>query len=289
MIRNKKVAKKHKRLRPGVVAKQGIMYLVLILASLMIVVPFLFALSTSFTSQKNLFDFKWIPDPIDIGNYAELFATKNVAGAFLNTFLYTVPTCILSTFNSALCAYACARIRFKGRKLVFSLITMTLFIPGVITLAPSFVLFATVYHWYGTPWPVIIPGMFGSAGSMLFLYQYFKTLPKELEEAAEIDGMGRIGIFLKVILPLSVPALLTQFILGFNGAYNDYLTPLLYVGMNPDLWTIQLLVKSLSTAQNIRYPLLMAGAMVALLPTLILFICCQKFFTEGIAMSGIKG
>ena len=101
--------------------------------------------------------------------------------------------------------------------------------------------------------------------------------------------MGRIGIILKVILPLSVPALLTQFILGFNGAYNDYLTPLLYVGMNPDLWTIQLLVKSLSTAQNIRYPLLMAGAMVALLPTLILFICCQKFFTEGIAMSGIKG
>ena len=87
MIRNKKAAKKHKRLRPGVVAKQGIMYLVLILASLMIVVPFLFALSTSFTSQKNLFDFKWIPDPIDIGNYAELFATKNVAGAFLNTFL----------------------------------------------------------------------------------------------------------------------------------------------------------------------------------------------------------
>ncbi|MDY5440979.1 MAG: carbohydrate ABC transporter permease [Candidatus Enteromonas sp.] len=283
------MAKRHKKVNPWEVVKQSIMYLILILASIMIVVPFLFALSTSFTSQQNLFDFKWIPDPIDIGNYAELFATKNVAGAFLNTFMYTIPTCLLSTFNSALCAYACARIRFKGSKLIFSLITMTIFIPGVIILAPSFVLFATVYHWYGTPWPIIIPGMFGSAGSMLFLYQYFKTLPKELEEAAEIDGMGKVGIFLKIILPLSVPALLTQFILGFNGAYNDYLTPLLYVGMKPELWTIQLLVKSLSTAHNLRYPLLMAGAMVALVPTLILFICCQKFFTEGIAMSGIKG
>lgn len=281
--------RKHHKVSGWFIAKQAAMYLVLIAVSLMILVPFLFAVSTSFTSQKNLWDFKWIPQPIDVGNYAELFATKNVAGAFLNSFLYTVPTCIVSVLMSALCAYSCARIRWKGRNIVFSAIIATIFIPGVITLSPSFVLFATVYHWYGTPLPIIIPGLFGSAGSMLFLYQYFKTLPKELEEAAEIDGMGKFGIFVKVILPLSVPAIITQLILGFNGAYNDYLTPLLYVGMNPDLWTIQLLVKSLSTAQNVRYTLLMAGAMTALIPTLTLFICCQRFFTEGIAMNGIKG
>lgn len=280
---------RRKKISGRLIAKQSAMYFVLLVVSLMILIPFLFAVSTSFTSQKNLWDFKWIPNPIDIGNYAELFATKNVAGSFLNSFLYTVPTCVVSVLMSSLCAYSCARIKWKGRNAVFSAIIATIFIPGIITLSPSFVLFATVYKWYGTPLPIVVPGLFGSAGSMLFLYQYFRTLPKELEEAAEIDGMGKFGIFVKIIFPLSIPAIITQLILGFNGAYNDYLTPLLYVGMNPDLWTIQLLVKSLSTAMNTRYTLLMAGAITALVPTLLLFIFCQRFFTEGITMNGIKG
>lgn len=267
---------------------QILMYLILVLVAIIILVPFLFALSTSFTSPGNIFSFQWIPNPIDVGNYDKLFSENNVWQAFGNTFLYTIPTTLIGTFMSALCAYACARMKWKGRNVVYYGILATMVIPGIIILMPSYILFVNFYHWYGTPLPIIIPGMFGSAGTMFFLHQYFKTLPKELEEAAEIDGMGRFGMFLKIILPLSIPALLTQFILALNGAYNDYMTPLLYVGTKPSLYTIQLLVSSLSTSQNKQYTLLMAGAITALLPTLILFIACQRFFVEGIAMTGIK-
>lgn len=264
------------------------MYLVLTVFAILIVVPFLFALSTSFTSPSNIFDFQWIPNPVDLGNYAKLFAENDVGGAFINTLLYTVPTTLVGTFMSALCAYACSRLRWKGRNVVYYAILSTMVIPGVIIMMPSYILFVNVYGWYGTPLPIIIPGLFGSAGSMFFLHQYFKTLPKELEEAAEIDGMSRVRMFLVIILPLSVPAILTQFILSWNGAYNDYMTPLLYVGTNPDAYTIQLLVSRLSTSMNKQYTLLMAGAMVALLPTLILYIAAQRFFVDGIAMTGIK-
>ena len=264
------------------------MYLVLVLFALLILIPFIFAVSTSFTSPENIFDFKWIPSPVDIGNYDKLFSENNVWGAFLNTFLYTVPTTIIGTFCSALCAYSCARMKWPGRRIVYYLILATMVIPGVITLMPSYVLFVNFYRWYGTPLPIIIPGMFGSAGAMFFLHQYFKTLPKELEEAAEIDGTGRLRIFLTIILPLSIPAVLTQFILAFNGAYNDYMTPLLYVGTNPDLFTIQLLVSGLSTSHNKQYTLLMAGAITALVPTFVLYVACQRFFVDGIAMTGLK-
>ena len=264
-------------------------YTILILFALITVIPFLFAFVTSFTEPNNIVDFKWIPSPIDIGNYVKLFSENNVMQAFANTFLYIIPPVFVGAFCSALFAYATARIRFKGHKFVFYLIIMTMFIPGIIILMPSYTLFVNFYHWFETALPIIIPGMFGSAGVMFYLHQYFSSLPRELEEAAEIDGMSRFGIFTKIIIPLSIPALLTQIILSFNGAYNDYMTPLLYVGSKKELWTVQLMVNNLSTAHSTQYTLLMAGAMTALVPTLILYIFCQRFFVDGIAMSGIKG
>ena len=272
-----------------VILSKVVIYAILILFALITIVPFLFAFVTSFTEPNNIVDFKWIPSPIDIGNYTKLFSENNVLQAFANTFLYIIPPVFVGAFCSALCAYATARIRFRGHKIVFYLIVLTMFIPGIIILMPSYSLFVNFYHWFGTALPIIIPGLFGSAGVMFFLHQYFSSLPRELEEAAQIDGMSRFGIFTKIIMPLSVPALLTQIILSFNGAYNDYMTPLLYVGSNKDLWTVQILVNNLSTAHSTQYTLLMAGAMTALIPTLILYIFCQKFFVDGIAMSGIKG
>lgn len=265
-----------------------LIYTCLIIFALLFILPFLIALSASFTKASNVIDFTLIPNPIDLGNYVKLFAENNVWGAVGNTFLYIIPPVFVGLFFSSTCAYALARIKFKGRKVIFYLIISTMVIPGVIILMPSYNLFVNFYHWYGTPLPLIIPGLFGSAGVMFYLYQYFSTLPKELEEASEIDGLNRFDMFIRIIIPISLPALLTQLILSFNGAYNDYLTPLLYVGTNPKLFTIQLLVNSLSTAQSVQYTLLMAGAMVSLLPTLILYILCQKFFIQGIATTGIK-
>ena len=265
-----------------------IAYTILITFFMIFVVPFIFALITSFTSPINIFDFSWIPNPIDIANYTKLFSEHQVIRALINTFLYIIPPVFVGIFTSAMAAYAFAKLRFKGKNVVFYMLLSTMVIPGVITMIPSYVLFTNIYGWNGTPLPLIVPGMFGSALTMFFFRQYFLTLPKELEEAAQIDGMHRFGIFTKIILPLSKPVIITQIILSLNGAYNDYLSPLLYVGNEPKLYTIQLLISGLQTSQNSPYTLMMAGAMVALLPTLILFVFAQKYFIEGIVTTGLK-
>ena len=166
----------------------------------------------------------------------------------------------------------------------------TMVIPGIIITFPSYLLFVDVYNvqeWFPL-FPIIVPGMFGSVGTMFFLKQYFETLPRDLEEAAEMDGMNRFSMFIRIIVPLSIPAIITQLLLGFNGAYNDYLTPLLYIGGDTNLYTMQLFVKGLDVARNKSYPLILSGALLALIPTLVLYLSGQKFFVEGIAMTGIK-
>ena len=270
-------------------------YLCLIAFGIIIFIPFLMAIITSLTPQNFIMEngFKWSTGVIDLEYYIKLLTTNeygNIYQCFLNTILYIAPPIIVGTFCSALSAYAFARINFKGKKVVFYLLLSTMVIPGIITTFSSYLLFVDIYKvndWFPL-FPIIVPGMFGAVGTMFFLKQYFETLPKDLEEAAEMDGMSRFGMFIKVILPLSVPAIITQLLLGFNGAYNDYLGPLLYIGGKPSLFTMQLYVNGLSTSRNVSYPLLMSGALLALLPTLVLYLSGQKFFVEGIVMTGIK-
>lgn len=270
-------------------------YLCLIAFGVIIIIPFLMAIITSLTPQNFIMEngFKWSTGVIDLEYYIKLLTTNeygNIYQCFLNTILYIAPPIIVGTFCSALSAYAFARINFKGKKVVFYLLLSTMVIPGIITTFSSYLLFVDIYKvndWFPL-FPIIVPGMFGAVGTMFFLKQYFETLPKDLEEAAEMDGMSRFGMFIKVILPLSVPAIITQLLLGFNGAYNDYLGPLLYIAGKPSLFTMQLYVNGLSTSRNVSYPLLMSGALLALLPTLVLYLSGQKFFVEGIVMTGIK-
>lgn len=270
-------------------------YFFLVLFSVIIILPFLIAIITSITPDLVLTQngFHFISGYIDISYYYKLLATTEYGSLFkclLNTFMYILPPVLVGTFFSALSAYAFARIDFKGKNIAFYLMLATMVIPGIIITFPSYLLFIQVYKvndWFSL-FPIIVPGMFGSVGSMFFLKQYFETLPKDLEEAAEMDGMNRFGMFIKIILPLSIPAIITQILLGFNGAYNDYLTPLLYIGGRTDLYTMQLYVYGLSTSKNQCYPLLMAGGLLALVPTLILYLSGQKFFVEGITMTGIK-
>lgn len=270
-------------------------YFVLILFAVIILAPFLIAIITSITPELSLVEngFQWFTGVVDIGYYKKLLTTEDYGNIFkclLNTVLYIVPQLFVGTFCSALCAYAFARINFRGKNIMFYLMLATMVIPGIIITFPSYLLFVQVYkvmEWF-PQFAIVVPGMFGSVGCMFFLKQYFSTLPKELEEAAQIDGMGRFKMFIKIILPLSTPAIITQLLLGFNGAYNDYLVPLLYVGGNPQMYTMQLFVQGLSTNLNKSYPLLMAGGLLALIPSLIIYLAGQKYFVEGIVMTGIK-
>lgn len=268
-----------------------VVYAVLCLFAAIFLIPFLFALSTAFTEPYGIYEkgYHWLWHPLSVENFGTLFSEYDLLGSFTNTLLYITPPLLIGLFASAMAGYGFARLRFPGKNLVFYLLLSSTVIPGVITLIPSYILFSSVYHWANTPWPLIIPGCFGSALTMFFIRQYFLSLPKELEDAAMIDGLGWWGIFLRIALPLAAPVLITQLILSFNGAYNDYLGPLLYVGTVDKYKTLQLVLATISTARNKQYTLMMAGAIVSLIPTFVLYLAAQKSFVEGIVMTGIKG
>lgn len=292
MIHSSEV-KNHKKMKPSYYVSKVVAYSILVLMSIVFIFPFIYALGVSF-NDPTAATFDWtFHGTIDIGSYYKFFTESSESGipvwrAFLNTLMYVAPPILVGVLCSAMAAYGFARVDFKGKQIVFYALLATMVIPGIITMVPSFLLFQDFYHWDNTPLPLIVPGMFGSAMTMFFLYQYFRTLPKELEEAAEIDGMSKFGVFFKIILPLSTPALITQIILSFNGCYNDYLGPLLYVNSEPTMRTIQLLIASTQSSNNSPYPLMMAASIIGLIPTLLLYIVCQKYFVEGIAMTGMK-
>lgn len=291
----KKKNQVHIKKEPSYYISAFFSYVTLIAFSIIILVPFVIALVTSITSEMTLMEngFQWFTGVIDLEYYVKLLLTEefgNIFRCLLNTLLYIAPPLFVGTFCSALAAYAFAKVDFKGKNIVFYMMLSTMVIPGIITTFPSYLLFTQVYkttEWF-LQFPLIVPGMAGSVGTMFFLRQYFATLPRELEEAAEMDGLSRFGRFTKIIIPLSVPAIITQLLLGFNGIYNDYLAPLLYLGGQPKYYTMQLFVYGLSTNLNKSYPLLMAGGLLALLPTLIIYIAGQKYFVEGIVMGSLK-
>ena len=205
---------------------------------------------------------------------------------FMNTLMIVLPPTILGLFCSAMSAYAFAKLRFKGKNVLFSALLMTMMIPGTIMLTPSYLIY-NLLGWVDTPLPLMIPGMFGAATCVFFMRQFYAGIPTSLIEAAKLDGMGYFKIFWKIMVPLSVPALLAQGILGFIGGYNDYFGPYLYL-QSPQWYTLQIALNSFQGTYSRNIPAMMAGALIALIPTLVIYIVAQKYFIEGIATSGMK-
>lgn len=273
-------------------------YFVLTCAAIAILIPFLFILVSSLKTNSGSgansiyhVPVSWFFKNPQFVNYAYVFMRTNILRAFLNTVLYIVPTVGVGCLCICMAAYAFAKLRFPGRDLIFMLMLATMMLPGILTMIPSYILMSNVYKWTGTPLPIIIPGMFGSVGAMFFIRQFVIKLPDSLEEAARIDGMTRGGIFLKIILPLAKPALITQAVLLINGMYNDYLNPLLYLNRNESLWTVQLVIASnkfLISQGNMHWPRLLAANVVVIVPVFALFLAAQKYLVEGISLSGMK-
>jgi multiple sugar transport system permease protein len=263
-------------------------YLFLSFVAVLIIIPFvqLFLASLKSAQEVNLDTF--FPSEWKFSNYRAVFEETVMLKSFVNTFTYIIPPVLVGTFMSALCAYGFARLQFPGKKILFSAMLGTLMIPNIIILVPAYVMFANFYKWLGTALPIIVPGMFGSTVMMFFMLQYIRTLPTEMEEAAMIDGMGRGGIIVTIVFPMMVPAFIAQAALSFSGAYNDYLTPLLYLGGDPDLYTVQLAINQMNSAYAVELEKLLAACVVALIPTFVLFILAQKFFSEGITLTGLK-
>ncbi|MBA3266313.1 MAG: carbohydrate ABC transporter permease [Nocardioidaceae bacterium] len=205
---------------------------------------------------------------------------------FLNSLMSASLHALLVVATSALAAYALARMDFRGKKVVFATIIATLFVPPVILVIPNYEIVARLY-WLDTLIAVIVPTA-ASAFGVFFLRAFFLQLPRELEESAFLDGANRWQVFSKVILPLSAPALATLALLSFLTNWNDFLWPI-YVLFSPENRTLQAGLATLQAANSVRYDLLMAGAVVASLPVLVLYMFAQRYVIEGVSRSGLKG
>jgi multiple sugar transport system permease protein len=246
-------------------------------------------LSTSFKPKSQWFSqtIDWIPRTFTLDNYNTLLnnPTTPIVRWFINsTLVATLATALVLTIDS-LAAYAYARMEFPGRRILYGLLLTTLFIPGIMFLIPNFL---TVYRLgllnnYGG---VIAPGLAGVFG-IFFLRQFFESVPKELEESAEIDGATKFQTFYKIVLPLSKPALATLGILTFLGSWNDFLWPLLIL-RDRALQTLPPGLRTLQGAYTSEYGLMMAGAVIVAVPVLIIYIFLQRYIVESVASTGIK-
>lgn len=189
--------------------------------------------------------------------------------------------------SCSLVAFAFARIRFPGRDFLFMLLLSTMMIPHQVTLIPTFALFQKL-GWVGTYMPLIVPAFFGDAFFIFLMRQYIMTLPRDLDEAARIDGASTWDIFARIIMPLCIPPMVLITVLTFLWKWNDFLNPLIYIS-NYDDYTIQLGLNMLKGRFNIQWGMIMAGSLLAMSPCVIIYFLTQKYLIGGIANVGIKG
>lgn len=258
--------------------------------TLLFVSPLLFMVVSSFKTRQEAGRTPptWIPQTPTFDAYDQIV---NAAGTpvfrwFANSMIAASLNALLVVFTSALAAYALARLEFRVRRIVFGLIVATLFVPPVILIVPNYTIMATL-GWLDARTSIIVPTA-ASAFGVFFLRQFFAQLPKELEESAFLDGANRWQVFFRIVLPLSKPALATLALLSFLTNWNDFLWPV-YVLFSADNQTLQVGLSTLQSANSVRYDLLMAGAVIASAPVLLLYIFAQRFIIEGVSRSGLKG
>ncbi len=276
--------------RKGIGGGRILRYVVLILLAVLFISPLVFMLVTSFKTRIEAAGIPptWIPNDPTLQAYRTILGSEGtpVLRWFINSIVAAAAHAALVVATSALAAYPLARMNFRGKGIVFGMIVATLFVPPVILIIPNYLIVGQL-QWLDTLMAVIIPTA-ASAFGVFFLRQFFISLPRELEEAALIDGANRFQTFFKVILPLSRPALVTLAMLAFLTNWNDFLWPV-YVLFSPEIQTLPAGLANLQSANSVRYDLLMAGAVVASVPVLLLYVFAQRFIIEGVSRSGLKG
>lgn len=253
-------------------------------------VPFIWMISTSFKTIGEVFSFppRWLPGSWRWQNYVEVFQEVAFARYILNTAIVTIGIVVGQLVTCSLAAYAFARLRFPGREALFWGYLATMMVPGQVTLIPAFLVIKYL-GWLDSYKALIVPGIFSAFGTFL-LRQFFLTLPKDLDEAATIDGCSPFGTYRTIILPLARPALATLTILTFMSAWNDLLWPLVVTSSESKrVLSIGLAIFNSSPEFGTQWPHLCAGALLATLPVLMIYFSAQKYFVRGIALTGMKG
>ncbi len=262
-------------------------YAILSLGAIIMVAPFLWMVATSFKLPVNQFTKTLIPIPFTLENFNKLWNQLPFPKLMFNSFKLSILITIGQLLTCAMGAFVFAAVRFRFRSLLFTILLVTMMIPPQVTLIPNFILFSWL-HLVGTQLPLWLPAFWGGAFGTFLLRQYFLTIPRDLAEAARVDGASLIQIFWHIYLPLARPALAALAIFTFQGAWNDLLHPLVYIPSDLNQTTLTVGLALFQQQLSGRWTVLMAGSLVSIAPLLLVFFLAQKQFIEGIALSGVK-
>ena len=263
-------------------------YLVLAIAVAALLLPFFWMAISSLKRNTDVFaiPIQWIPKTWVWSNYVNIWK-KAAMGTWLeNTLILSFAVTALQVFTGSFAAYGFSRIRFPGRDALFMLYVATIAVPWQAYMIPQFIMMSKM-HLTDTRWSIIALQAFGAFGVFL-MRQYYQSIPEELSESARIDGLTEYGIYRRIMLPLSTPALASLALITFVTTWNDYLGPLIYL-RSPSLWTIQLGLQTFIGQYNADYALIMTGSVLSVLPVGVIFLLGQRYFVQGIATTGLKG
>ena len=277
-----------------------VIYLILILYTLFLFVPFYSIIISSVTDHAELdsaLTFIWWPKTFSLQGFKNLFefdvlylelGIPSILLGFFNTIWMTVLSTLVGLLVAGFAAYVYAKIKLPGKEVIFMIEIATMMIPLGSMQIVSYLYYNSILGWNNTPLPLIVPKMFGSATLIFFLRMYFEGISDEIIEAAKIDGKSMLGIFFSMMLPLAIPAFVAQFIFGFVGGYNDYIGPLLYLTGNKMMVTLQLAVANMQSSFSKFPETICASAILSMIPLILIYCFCQKFFISGIAVGGGK-
>jgi ABC-type glycerol-3-phosphate transport system permease component len=268
---------------------RALLYLVLIGVGITMLLPLLWMISTSLKQPGEVFLLppKWIPNPPQWSNYVKLFEVLPFGRFLFNSLKISGLATLGALISCSMAAFAFARMNFPGRNILFAIILATLMIPYHVTLIPLFALYKNI-GWLSTHLPLTVPYFFGTAFGIFLIRQFFLTIPQELMDAARIDGCSFIQIYYKIFLPLAKPAMATLGIFTFLGSWNNLIGPLIFLN-EVSTMTLTLGLTLLTTQSNGRWELIQAGAVISVIPMILIFLVGQEHFIQGIARTGLKG
>lgn len=269
-------------------AGRVLLYVVMTIAAAGIMLPFAWMVISSLKLNNQVFTapVQWIPDPVQWRNYVDIWVKADMVTWVRNTLVLSVAVTFLQLLTGSFAAYGFAKMRFPGRDALFLLYIGTIAVPWQSYMIPQFQMISG-WGLNNTLWAIMLLQAFGAFGVFL-MKQYYESIPDSLSEAARIDGLSEYGIWWRIIMPLSVPALASLTIITFVQTWNDYLGPLIYLRDRP-LWTIQLGLQSFIGEYNAEHALIMTGSVLSVLPIALIFLLGQRYFVQGIATTGVKG
>lgn len=267
---------------------KGLLYTILTVYAIITIIPFFWALSSSFKTLEEIVSgtINFIPKNFTFDNYKTIFIEQELFPRWLfNSIFIAVSVTGLNLIFNSMAGYALARLSFPGKKALFIIILAILMIPGQVTMIPNYLILKEL-GWLNSYQGMIIPGMV-NATFIFMMRQFFINFPKELEEAAELDGLGKFGTFFRIVLPMATPALAAQAIFVFMGSWNDFMKPLIILS-DPELFTLPLGLNSFKGQYISYWNYIMAASMVFTLPVLIIYGFFNKYFMKGISFTGDK-